>query len=202
MYCMWCVTNHQHPLRANCCCAQWPRLLCIHIQRIQYLTPEVSLKRPEQVDFERELQVSSVSPYVRTLFVSSSRGSTTSTSSAAPSTTNPALPPRAASSVDATNTQPVGTEDTTATAGAELEAFVHRYRLRSLVSHLGAGADSGHYVSMRVAPSSAGSATQVPRNVARNERWLRASDTAISHISFDDVADSQAYLLFYERVSF
>ena len=198
--------------------AQWPRLLCVHIQRIQYLTPEVSLKRPDQVVFERELQVASVSPYVRRLFVSSSspRGRAAATpanpassSSRAASSALPSPSPsspgdtQSASHANA-NLRPVDqstaeprtiTTPTTTTplANVELGALMHRYRLRSLVSHLGVDADSGHYVSLRVAPASAGD--------TRGERWLRASDTAVAHVSFDDVADSQAYLLFYERVA-
>ena len=189
---------------------------------IQYLTPEVSLKRPELVVFERELQVPTVSSYVRRLFVSSSspRGPAAATSAnhafssaRAASSASPLPSPsspgdtQSASHANANSRRPVlqstaeprtittttTTTPTTPLADVELGALVHRYRLRSLVSHLGVDADSGHYVSLRVAPASAGD--------SRGERWLRASDTAVAHVSFDDVADLQAYLLFYVRVA-
>lgn len=143
--------------------------------------------------FDREFHVPSVSPYVRRLFVSSSSASRAA--SAAPAAAASTASPAPEGAAAATPRAPL-----VALADVELEALVHRYRLRSLVSHLGAGTDSGHYVSLRVAPANAGSGSAAGP-AQGNERWLRASDTAVTNVSFDNVADSQAYLLFYERVS-
>lgn len=57
------------------------------------------------------------------------------------------------------------------------------YRLESIIEHRGT-AHGGHYVSYR----------------RFGKSWFRVSDNAISHISWRDVRNCQAYMLFYEAM--
>jgi ubiquitin C-terminal hydrolase len=68
----------------------------------------------------------------------------------------------------------------------------YNYDLRSVVVHIGRP-ESGHFVCYR-----RGWTPGVGTN-NRRASWFYISDAEVKKVSFDEVANSEAYMLFYER---
>ena len=67
----------------------------------------------------------------------------------------------------------------------------HAYKLASVVVHLG-DSMSGHFITYRRAPSSNGQ--RFP------DRWVYTSDTEVRKATVSEALQSNAYMLFYEKI--
>ncbi len=67
----------------------------------------------------------------------------------------------------------------------------HAYKLTSVIVHLG-DVYSGHFITYRRIPSTNGQ--RFP------DKWLYTSDTEVRKASLAEVLQSNAYMLFYEKI--
>lgn len=68
----------------------------------------------------------------------------------------------------------------------------HTYRLIAVIEHIG-DVVSGHFVSYRRCPTS-------KSGEKHSDKWLFTSDTVVKKVSLSQVLNSEAYMLFYEKV--
>lgn len=99
---------------------------------------------------------------------------------------------------DDSDQETAGGEEQKWNAPGGRERGTARYRLSSVVVHLGA-AGGGHFITYRRRRPVYKKAARV-NGKKMTQEWVRISDSQVVEVSEDTVLRSEAYLLFYERV--
>lgn len=169
--------------------AKLPQLLCLHIQRLVWLSNGQPLKRCEHITFPEYLDMDS---YV---YKSQKSNSNQLTSSAF---TTIGLIGGASTPVKRVSRPTDLSLDTQmpsmSSVGYPLEGSKqsliakYKYKLCSVIVHLG-DASSGHFICYR-------------RGAQKHNEsnWYYTSDTNVLQVSLNQVLNSSAYMLFYERI--
>ena len=76
---------------------------------------------------------------------------------------------------------------------------VNRYRLVSAIVHVG-DVHTGHFITYRRAPSKCQTPVEDAVHKSYSSQWLYTSDTFVRKASKEEVYNSSAYMLFYERM--
>ncbi|RKP39599.1 hypothetical protein BJ085DRAFT_30830 [Dimargaris cristalligena] len=83
--------------------------------------------------------------------------------------------------------------------GADIMSEGHQYRLYAVVEHMGS-INFGHYVAYVASPAHHSADHEPTNSEAGGRIWTYCSDSRVRPSRLEEVLDSQAYLLFYERV--
>ncbi|XP_014786998.1 ubiquitin carboxyl-terminal hydrolase 30 [Octopus bimaculoides] len=193
-----------------------PQCLCLHIPRTHWLNNNVPVKRFERISFPETLQmdefiymgVGSAGEKDRKNWLFGGRASnvnrslTRLTSSSAAvnllralnhhsqTTMNEFLATPALQSAMYSNVQTDVNQNGPNPPKYDLSA--HTYRLIAVIEHIG-DVVSGHFVSYRRCPTS-------KSGEKHSDKWLFTSDTVVKKVSLSQVLNSEAYMLFYEKV--
>lgn len=161
--------------------AKMPQLLCLHIQRLVWLSDGHTLKRCESIIFPEYLQMDS---YVYNSRKSGSELNSSTTFGLIGGASTPVKKIQAQSSSG--DHIPIAASDVDQ-SGDSFEAK-YKYKLCSVIVHLG-DASSGHFICYRRGTE------------AHNQtKWFYISDTNVLEVSLSEVLNSSAYMLFYERL--
>ena len=162
--------------------AKMPELLCLHIQRLVWLSNGHPLKRCENIIFPEYLDMDS--------YVYRSQKSNIELNSS----TTIGLIGGASTPVKNQTTNPSNNADLISIASTELNQSrqtlraKYKYKLCSVIVHLG-DASSGHFICYRRGTE------------AHNQmKWYYISDTTVLEVNISEVLNSSAYMLFYERL--
>ena len=160
--------------------AKMPQLLCLHIQRLVWLSNGHPLKRCENIIFPEYLDMDS--------YVYRSKSSSVElTSSTSFGLIGGASTP-VKTTDQSTNADLISISNSELNQSRELLRPKYKYKLCSVIVHLG-DASSGHFICYRRGTE------------AHNQtKWYYISDTTVLEVSISEVLNSSAYMLFYERL--
>ena len=173
--------NHNSAFVKKLTFAKMPQLLCLHIQRLVWLSDGHTLKRCENIIFPEYLQMDS---YVYNSQKSSSELNSSTTFGLIGGASTPVKKLESQSS--SADLISMATSD--ASQRRDSVEAKYKYKLCSVIVHLG-DASSGHFICYRRGTE------------AHNQtKWFYISDTNVLEVSLSEVLNSSAYMLFYERV--
>lgn len=166
--------------------AKLPHLLCFHVQRLVWMSDGNAVKRHDHVGFPEFLNMDKYSYTGRYMKAAkkqrlSAAGDQIGLVGGKKVVLGQCDLDESGLNIDLSDLTSATTID-----NLNMEAK-HRYRLQAVVSHLGTNS-SGHFVCYRRAP------------VPNDYQWYYTSDCIVRRVTFKDVLNVNAYMLFYERL--
>ncbi|KAG0040518.1 hypothetical protein BGZ82_001844 [Podila clonocystis] len=192
--------------------AKPPQALCLHLNRSMFTPSGQLAKNPCKVDFQPVLDFTpfTTSGYLNTVATKSMsrRGSLSLAETIASSSSSDS-----ASSFSKTLPKPLWAHPgmpikngTTSSKNGYLSGNYSTeqdddrilYRLRAVVVHMGSH-NSGHFVTYRRLPSFPLPSEKISMVDENKSKWWRISDEDVQIVTWDNVKNTEAYMLFYEK---